>query len=438
MKENKMPTTVTAVLDFISDDGLRVPTPSPGHQPLFPPLAGGERRGLRGRGSELKTCQFNKRRRYSLGRRTFLKNSLTAASVVLVSTPIHARPPSDTIRTGIIGTGGRGQHLLKEILRQEGVKVVAACDIKPDRLSQAISLASRDNPVSVSDYRRLLDTKEVDAVFIVTPCDLHVEMAIAALQAGKHIYLEKPVGITPQSIAKLVKAARASKSVLQVGQQLRYDMQLREAIAKVHEGALGKILMVKAQRHSAGDLPHDASAADWFFNVKRSGDVIVEMAVHNLDICNWVMNSKPERAAGFGGVHFWINQPSGRNSMDGYSVTYEYPVGVKLDLSKVLFHPEGLPGAGQYFYIYGTEGALDLRNGRFYPMEKDAEPQVFSDAPRLSGEPQIAAFYDCIRNSQRPKVDIEIGATAALTAILGREAIYKKKVMSWKELGVAL
>ena len=368
----------------------------------------------------------------SLPRRQFLKRSALLAGAA-VGAAVAA--PGEPIRTGIIGTGNRGGHLWRNLVKLEGVKLVAACDIKPDRLDQALSVAGRDNPTGYSDYRKLLERKDIDAVFIATPCDLHVEMTIAALQAGKHVYCEKPIGVTPESIARLLKVAQSSKTILQVGQQMRYSEQLRETISKIHGGVAGKVMLVKAQRHAGNDLTHDGPSADWFFDAKRSGDVIVEMAVHNLDVCNWAVNSRPQSAAGFGGVNLWVNQPPGRTSMDGYTLSYEYANGVKMSFTQVFFHPRGLPGGGQYFYVYGTDGAVEVSTARFYPMGK-GEPQVLSEAPGRTGEPQLKAFYDCIRNGAKPAVDIKVAAVAALTAILGREAIYQKRLMSWQDLGV--
>ncbi len=347
----------------------------------------------------------------------------------------RGNPAGNPIRTGIIGTGNRGGHLWRQLVKLDGVKLVAACDIKPDRLDKALSVAARDNPTGFSDYHKLLERKDIDAVFIATPCDLHVEMTIAALEAGKHVYCEKPIGITPESIARLLKVAASSKKVLQVGQQMRYSEQLRETIAKIRAGVAGKILMLKAQRHASDDLDHNGPSADWFFDAKRSGDVIVEMSVHNLDVCNWVINSRPASAAGFGGVNLWVNQPPGRTSMDGYTLSYEYANGVKMSFTQAFFHPSKLPGGGQYFYVYGTKGAVDVGNARFYPLDK-SEPQVLSTAEPMAGDPQLQAFYDCIRKGTKPLVDVKVAAVAALTAILGREAIYRKRMMSWQDLGV--
>jgi predicted dehydrogenase len=375
----------------------------------------------------------------TLDRRAFLSGAAALASSALAQNA-DAAP----VRTAHIGTGNRGSYLLRSVLDIPGFQVAAVCDLKPDRLDKAASMAVRDKPDTATDYRRLLARKDIDAVYIATPCDLHAEMTIAALEAGKHVYCEKPAGINAESIRKLIAAARRAKTVLQFGQQMRSDARLAATIAKVKEGVAGKIIMVKAQRHAGEDLDHDGPSADWFFNAARSGDVIVEMAVHNLDVCNWVIGSRPERAGGFGGALLWKDVPPGRTNMDGYTLSYEYANGVKMSFTQVFFHPNGMPGNGAYFYVYTTEGAVDVSNAMFYPRGRGSKPQELvpkEDAPkgRRSGpDPHIAAFYETIRHGKPNRAPIEVGATAALTAILGRDAIYRKRVMEWKDFGVDL
>lgn len=365
-----------------------------------------------------------------MNRRIFLFGSATALS---------AQNSNDSIQVGMIGVGNRGGYVMRSVMAQPNSRVVAICDIKPDRLDKAASVAARDKPATYKDYRRLIEDKNVQVVHISTPCDLHVEMAIAALRAGKHVYCEKPVGIDGPSIARLVKVARESKLVFQVGQQLRSDRRLRKTIERVHAGLIGKVVMIKAQRHSGDDLPHDSPSADWFFDAKRSGDVIVEMSVHNLDVCNWVANSRPERASGFGGALVWPNDPPGRTNMDGYTLSYEYQNGVKMSFSQVFFHPRGLPGNGQYWYVYGTEGAVDLMTSTFYPRKSGAKPEVlFPDEKQDLNYQHVESLFEAIRKGTPVTAGIDVGATGALTAILGRDSIYKKQMMSWSDLGASV
>lgn len=369
-------------------------------------------------------------------RRTFVLGSLAAGI------PRAVRAQESKLNIAFIGTGNRGAFLTRTAMQVGGVRVVALCDNKPDRLDKAATMAAADNPKTYSDWRKLLEDKTVEAVHIATPCDLHVEMAIAALQAGKHVYCEKPVGIHAAEIGRLVKVARSSKMVFQVGQQMRSSAFRAALIGKIREGAAGDLMMIKAQRHAAQDLSHDGASADWFFDAKRSGDVLVEMSVHNLDVCNWVVGEAPAMAAGFGGVLKWKNQPPGRTSMDGYSLSYDYPGGVKMSYTQVFFHPQGLPHSGAFTLVYTTKGAVDLDAGKFYPDARGAQPVTLVEPPSgrqdNTNAAHLEAFYKAVRGQGKPPAGIVEGATGALTAIMGREAIYQKRVTTWKEMGVAI
>ena len=369
-----------------------------------------------------------------MNRRYFLMGSLAAPAVQT------ARAQASTLGVGMIGVGNRGAHVMKSVLEQPSVRVAALCDIKPDRLDRAASGASRDNPKTYREWRELVADSNVDVVHISTPCDLHVEMAIAALKAGKHVYCEKPAGVTAASIGELVRVARATNKVFVIGQQMRSGKRLQQTIARIQDGLIGKIVMIKAQRHAGDDLSHDGLSADWFFDARRSGDVIVEMSVHNLDVCNWVAGSRPERAAGFGGALVWPNDPPGRTNMDGYTLSYEYANGIKMSYTQVFFHWNGMPGNGQYFYVYGAEGAVDLSNSMYYKRGRGNKPEeLVPEGPRENLDMlHVAALFDAIRNGTRPPAGIEEAATGALTAILGRDAIYQKKMLTWSDLGVQL
>jgi len=322
------------------------------------------------------------------------------------------------------------------VLKQPNAKVVALCDIKPDRLDKAASAAARDNPATYADWQRIIDRQDVDAVFIATPPYLHSEMAIRAIQAGKNVYCEKPIGITPAQVRALLEAARGSKKVFVAGQQLRSQKQLQETVRQIGSGAIGNVIMVKAQRHASSDLPHDGTSADWYFDVTKSGGYLIEQSVHNLDLCNWAIGSHPERACGFGGILMYKNDPPGRTIFDCGSLTYEYPGGVKMSFTQNVFHPGSMPNGNQYVYVYGTKGAVDLTSGTMYPPERNSQPVVLAPKRQEDQYAHLAAFYDSILHGTPPPVDVRVGATAALTSILGNEAMVRQKVVTWAELGV--
>src|ERR1022692_4295125 len=367
----------------------------------------------------------------NVDRRSFLLGSALSAST-------YGFQSEKPVGTAMIGIGGRGSFLLGGVLRQPNAKVIALCDIKADRLDKAATTAVRDNPATTADWRRIIDNKDVDAVFIATPPYLHSEMAIAAIKAGKNVYCEKPLGVTPAQVRALLDAARGSKKVFVAGQQLRSQMQLREAVRKIREGAIGDVIMVKAQRHAAEDLPHDGTSGDWYFDVTKSGGYLIEQSVHNLDLCNWAIGAHPLRACGFGGILLYKNDPPGRTIFDCGSITYEYPKGVKMSFTQNVFHPASMPNGNQYVYVYGTKGAVDLMTANMYPPGRGSQPVLLAPKQQEDQFAHIAAFYDSIVQGTPPPVDVKGGATAALTAILGHDAMVQEKVVKWSDFGVDL
>jgi predicted dehydrogenase len=365
----------------------------------------------------------------SVNRRLFLLSSAAAA---------QAMQSEQTVGTGMIGTGNRGSFLLQGVLHQPGAKVLALCDIKPDRLDKAATAAVRDNPATTADWRRIIERKDIDAVFIATPPYLHSEMAIAAIQAGKNVYCEKPIGVTPAQVRALLDAAKSSKKVFVAGQQLRSQKQFSETIRKIHDGAIGDVIMLKAQRHAAADLAHDGTSGDWYFDVTKSGGYLIEQSVHNLDLCNWVIGTHPTRACGFGATLMYKNDPPGRTIFDCGLLSYDYPKGVKMSFTQNVFHPASMPNGNQYVYIYGTKGAVDLNLGTMYPPGRGAQPVVLSPKVDEDQFAHIAAFYESITKGTPPPVDIKLGAAAALTSILGHQAMVQEKVVNWSDLGVDL
>jgi predicted dehydrogenase len=365
-----------------------------------------------------------------MNRRHFLISSAAASQAVF------AQSPSDQIPTAVIGVGNRGHYLLTGVMKQPNARVVALCDIKPDRLDKAATTAAKFNPATTPDWRKIIDRKDVDAVYIATPPYLHAEMAIAALKAGKHVYCEKPIGTTPAQVRDLLKVAKQTKRVFLAGQQMRSMIQLSEAIKKIHEGAIGDILFVKAQRHASADLPYQGPSGDWYFDFKKSGGYLVEQSVHNLDACNWVIGQHPIRAAGFGGTNLHKNEPKGRDIFDHQSITYDYANGAKLSFTQMVYHPRRMPANNQLINVYGSKGAVELLySTNFYSLDGQQQ-SVLAAKVQEKDDAHITAFYDCVTKGAKSPADVTVGATAALTAILGNEVCLQGKVLQWNDLGV--
>jgi predicted dehydrogenase len=367
------------------------------------------------------------------------------SSAVAAASSRLGAAPAEEVRTAFIGVGNRGSNVLRQTLALENVRVTDICDIDPQARDRALSAAGEHKPRSVTVWKKLLDLKDVDAVVIATPCDLHAELAAACLEAGKYLYCEKPLAITPEGVALVLKAARRSKAFLQIGQQLRYYPSVREAIRQIHEDkVVGQTFVIKAQRHGTPRAPgvrRRRPIPSWYADVKRSGDLIVENAVHNLDACNWIADSRPVSAYGHGKKYLPKPIPPGTVMMDGFSVEYIYENDMHLDYSQLRLHARQLKELpnGMWYTIFGEKGSVFLTHSsaKFYEMYGRAEPREMLP-PELKGEREdaVSEFHACVREKRQPFADIRVGAIAALTAIMGREAIYKRRMVTWKELGV--
>ena len=352
----------------------------------------------------------------------------------------------------MIGVGKRGNAHLRRFVERSDVAVKAICDIDPTARDNAQSIAQADNPRSYSDYKELLGRSDIDAVLIATPCYLHAEMSAAALEAGKHVFCEKPLAISADQVKLVLEASRKSKAVFQIGQQSRNAPHMQEIVAQIHQaGLIGKPLVIKAQRHSTPSKPGTRRAGGsgqrrrfpgWYNDVKFSGDLIVENAVHNLDVCNWLAGSRPVSSYGHGKRYLPEPLPAGKVMMDGFSVEYIYQNDMHLDYSQLYLHPRKLKKLpnGMWFVVYGEKGGIELNysSWTFYDMYGDAEPVEHKAEDIDLTEAAHNDFLRAIRTGRKPVADIETAAIAALTGIMGREAIYQRRMVTWDELGVSI
>jgi myo-inositol 2-dehydrogenase / D-chiro-inositol 1-dehydrogenase len=366
-------------------------------------------------------------------RRSFLKTSagLAAAPGLLV-----AQTSSDTLRIAFIGVGNRGSYLLQSALKAPSVKVVALCDLNPETLKRAAQM-SRDRgheAAAYSDYRKMLDeVKDLDAVFIATPTDSHKDIAIAALEVGKHVYAEKPMALTPEECRIVLNAASSAKGIYQAGFQLRHDPNRRAAIEFIHKGGLGRVLFCQGYRHT-GDLPRET---EWYFNAARSGDSIVEQACHILDLFAWAIGKPPLRAFGSGGVSLYKDIPPGRTTMDNYSLIYEFPEDVRVCFSHIYFDPPGFSGIKER--VYGAGGAIDLADAKWIERGNRGEIKLtVPDAGANSTYLSVEDFLENARRGRKPLNNAESAGLSTLMAMLGRKAIYEKRVVEWAEVAASL
>ena len=299
------------------------------------------------------------------------------------------------------------------------------------------------------DYRRLLDDKEVDTVSIITPPHLHKEMTRAALDAGKHVYCEKPMAITPQDLDEMVEMSRKYKPVLQIGAERRYSEIIREAVKVIHSGDLGQIRFIQSWWLNAMDFR--AKEDGWLHDAKRSGDVVVEMVCHQIDVWNWLFKSTPTKAYAAGGINHYTDQPPGRTITDNFSFILEYPtarVSHCLTLYAGVFN-------GVKDRIMCSDGAMEIElwNARYMEgLPKDWSTKAdfteiqwpgFDALPenvrKLGGwrMPEWASYKDffaCIREGRKPFCTAETAREFGLASLMIRKAMYEQRPVTWEEM----
>ncbi|MDQ7949979.1 MAG: Gfo/Idh/MocA family oxidoreductase, partial [Pedobacter sp.] len=304
-----------------------------------------------------------------IDRRKFVTSgALTLSGLALFGTPVlGALSPNDTIQVGLIGTGARGAGLASLIKDIPQLKLVACCDLIPENLAKGMSYADK-NAKSYSDYNKLLEDKNVDAVIVATPLYLHYPMTIAALSAGKHVYTEKTMTYSIEQSLDLVKRMKHSDLVLQVGFQYRYYDLYHLVKEIMKENWLGKISHFECQYNRNSNWrfpvrnPAQERLVNWRMYREYCGGPLSELCAHEIDAVNMLLDSHPLKVTGMGSIDYWKD---GRDTYDNIRTIYQYPNGIKASFTSVLSNAYN----GYSIRILGDKATVEiLRNKAFiYP-----------------------------------------------------------------------
>jgi len=381
----------------------------------------------------------------AMNRRRFIKNSsLVAASTAVISNfpfvvTSHAAP-DDPIRMGLIGCGGRGTGAVgNAIAAAPNVKVVAVADVfeGPSKAAAEKFGVTPDHCFSGFDaYQKICDLADVNYVILATPPGFRPIHFEAAVKAGKHIFCEKPVAVDAPGIRQFIAAgelAKEKKLCVVAGTQRRHQASYLEAIKRIHDGAIGEVLCLRAywnqgaiwHRGDVGDTEMARQIHNWYHHRWLCGDHIVEQHLHNLDVCNWIMNDHPIRAYGQGGRQA-LGTKSG-HIFDHFAVEYEYKNGVRLfSQCRQIANTDGNVSEA----VVGTKGS----------SHKLADGIIQGENPfKFEGthiDPQIVEHTDLIaavRGSAPYVNDSTQVAHSSLTAIMGRESAYTGQAITWEE-----
>jgi myo-inositol 2-dehydrogenase / D-chiro-inositol 1-dehydrogenase len=381
----------------------------------------------------------------NITRRDFLqKGALMTTSPLILNfvDASAAQKINRLLNIAVIGLGGRGQEAhINTLLKFPDVKIAAICDIKEERIKETLERAKGHNPKVYTNYHDLLRHKDLDCVFVSTPPDRHKVMVCDALHAGLSVYVDKPMCITVTDCHAIGRAVENAKGVFIVGHQLRYNPSLRKKVEAVQNDVIGKVALIdyKVFRGPGRgpDMTPLTEAPDnqWILSIEEGGDIILEQGVHWIDVINWIMGTHPIRAVGLGGQGVLFDETYDNETLDHYAVLYEYPGNRRAFFSHSWMSMPGSDPNAQT--VHGTGGALDLGSGKLFLRGRKEEAKIL-EGSELEGDMDylcVQEFLEChTTKGKKPFNDFEVGNLAALSALLGRKAIYEQRAVTWEEL----
>jgi len=399
---------------------------------------------------ERKTSTAGKSRR-PITRRQFIAGAGAAAMSFTVVKPelVRSYNASSKINLGMIGCGGRGIWIADLFKQHGGYNIVAAADYFQDRVDALGSKFDVDQAhryTGLSGYRRLLEQK-VDAVAIESPPYFHPQQAAAAVDAGCHVYIAKPLAVDVpgcHSIAESGKKASAKKLCFLVDFQTRADEFYCEAIKRIHDGAIGQLAFGEASYHASDPFkrmytfwqadPDDAEnrLRAWGLDRVLSGDIITEQNIHTLDVMSWIMDAEPVYAVGTGGRKF---RPVG-TCWDHFVAMFQYPNNVGITFSSRQSEGHGTQPEGIRNRMFGSKGILEteyggqvlIRGENFYRGGQT------SDIYKQGAVNNIATFNKNITEGHFDNTTVAPSVRSNLVTILGRTAAYEGRKVTWDEI----
>ena len=367
-------------------------------------------------------------------RRSFLASAGAATTItVLKPSMVFGTEANSTLEIGLIGCGGRGSWIAGLFTDSGKYRWVACADYfkdKADAVGQKFQIDPSRRHTGLSGYKRLLESK-LDAVVIETPPYFHPQHAADAVDAGKHVYLAKPLAVDAPGcrvIADAGKRATARKQVFLVDFQTRANEHFRSAVGHVHKGAIGRLVLAEAfypwSSGGRGQPPAtpEEQLRSWYYVLPLSGDFIVEQSIHALDIATWIINADPIRARGSGGHKV---RPS--NSIyDHFAITYWFPDDLVLSFTCIQTVP--LIKDEIRARAYGADGFIDVDyfgsvvlRGREAAVRAEVG-DLYTSGVRVN----INEFHAAVLKGDCANATVAPSVRSTLTAILGREAAYRK------------
>ncbi len=342
------------------------------------------------------------------------------------------------VRLGVLGVGNRGTALLRGLLELSGASVVAVCDPEPrhrQRGQGIVEKASGQRPEASEDPRRVLDRKDIEAVVVALPCDLHEPVYADAIVAGKHLYAEKPLALSLDACHRLMALAEKSPQLaVHVGFQRRSNPRYREAVDRIRRGELGPLVEARAAWTSSNGPMR--GHGDWLGRRDRSGDWMLEQAVHVWDILYWIKGELPARAAGWGRKGLFSRIDPHRDVTDHYSVELEWADGFRASFVQSWIAPADDGFTGSTLRVLGEEGGFDFATGGLTFRDRSLPRQTIHGGPQADTRMALEAFLAAVRadNPPPPPLTIADARAATLIGLLARKAVDERRVVTIDEM----
>ncbi|MCW5977421.1 MAG: Gfo/Idh/MocA family oxidoreductase [Bryobacteraceae bacterium] len=368
-------------------------------------------------------------------RRGFMTNVGAATGLMIAqSRAARGSQANSAITLGLIGCGNRGMYVSGLFAKNEFARVAAVCDIYKDRIEEARKKYS--GAQVFTDYKELLNSN-VDAVLIATPAYLHPEHFEAAVNARKHIFMEKPAGVDAAGCRRVKAAAlRADPTKrITVDYQQRYGTEYRRAYDVVRSGELGAIQMVRAAWLGGGPAIKSGHPADeekvrnWFFYRELSGDILVEQDCHNVDVVNWFMGMHPVKASGYGSRR--LRQYG--DIFDNVACTFQFADGRVFSYSANQFGTPGFQDVSETFMC--DYGAVNVSR-RGYTIWRGKQPEERVQTKYDITADAVNDFVDGVRNGRIENMGVS-AAESTLTAVMALTACASGREVTWEEMSEA-
>ena len=319
----------------------------------------------------------NKKEGVDLGLRQFIKSLgyVAGGTALLATTPwLTSCTPEklkeikhEKARIALIGTGSRGQYHIHNLKEIPHAQIVAVCDNYAPNLQQALELCP--DAKSYTDYRKLLESKDIDGVIISTPLNWHAPIVLNALAAGKHVFCEKAMARTLDECKAIYDTYNQSEKVLYFCMQRMYDEKYIKGMQMIHSGLIGDVVGMRCHWFRNADWrrpvpsPELERKINWRLYKDSSGGLMTELACHQLEVCNWAAKRMPVSIMGMGDIVYWKD---GREVYDSVNVTYRYSDGTKITYESLISNKFN----GMEDQILGHKGTMEMAKGIYY-LEED-------------------------------------------------------------------